>query len=88
MKRTTTKQSSGDSSVLKFADMLDTVSKITPVPVRDVEVGIKVYKDLQNNVETLTRNNRKKPHITNWFGVRIFLNPRLKPNQCKLITAK
>lgn len=85
----TTRQTKKNDSVLKFADMLDAYKQINADPVKEIRCGYEYYQDLLDytNMEMI-KSKKDKLYLGSLFGVKILIDPELKPNEYKIITEK
>jgi hypothetical protein len=87
MKNATTQYTS-TNSIIKFEDMLKAVKEVTPAPIGQIKVGTKFYENLVKYAERYLKemDDKNKLYVSDLYGVKIFVDPELKPNEYRITT--
>lgn len=84
---TTSKNSNLDTE-MNFKDMVESIQEITPCPVKEVRCGFKYYKELRHLINSLVSPTiHPKTEIDTLYGIKILIDPSLKPNEFKFVTS-
>ena len=87
--RYTTRVQKKNDSTLKFADILDATKKLSPDPIEKIEVSYDMYEDLLASAKDMFIPRRKfseKIYLGSLFGVKIVIDPELKPGEYKIVS--
>jgi hypothetical protein len=88
--RQTEKRIKANETALKFRDVVEATQKLIPVPnlLKEIRVGHKFYDELLDYTESqLLKPKVKnlKMYLGSLFGVKIVIDPELKPNEYKIV---
>ena len=65
--------------------MLDDAQKLSPDPIEEITVEYNLYERLLTKIRDEAKVTKNQKHcLGSLFGVKILIDPELKPNECKL----
>lgn len=76
---------------LVIAEVLEARKTLDPRPLVEIKVGPKMYENINNYAELLLpikkQPQMRKRYLTQLYGVKVIIDPELKPNEYKFIYA-
>jgi len=86
MSKYTARQTEPNISHLTFADILESVRDTDQNPIEAIEVSYPFYKQLcKSAIDTRGKRTGKEAlYLTNLYGVKIYIDPKLKPGEYKI----
>jgi hypothetical protein len=81
-----------DSAIISFLEIINACWEVDPDPIKEIRVGKSFYKKLFTDFEMSFPAPEKKPKkvlfLSSLYGVKILIDPELKPNQYKVVRNK